>query len=135
MDWFFWFIGIGLVVSIVAALAKSTEQGASKQAYLESLEKLKGDPTNADLRQETLRLGRLYSNSMRDDKGHTVFDELAVMNDISAATASAIVTRDTASATASSPSAKLKHLQELLDQKLITEDEFRQRRERVLQDL
>jgi hypothetical protein len=64
----------------------------ARKAYLAYLSKLKQSPTNADIKQHTLALGRYYSNLTRDNKGNTLFDEVAVMNDINAACAAANVT-------------------------------------------
>lgn len=61
----------------------------AREAYQQALAMLKADPRNPDLRQQTLALGRAYSNLMRDKKGQTIFDEVALMNDINAACAGA----------------------------------------------
>ncbi len=54
---------------------------AAREAYLKSLEELKGDPANASLKQRTLALGRSCSNLTRDQKGQTPFDEVALITD------------------------------------------------------
>jgi len=58
----------------------------ARDNYFSSLAKLKTDPTNADVKQETLRLGRNYSEQTRKRKGVgstvTIYDEMALMNDI-----------------------------------------------------
>ena len=59
----------------------------ARDAYLKSLEELKGDPANASLKQRTLALGRSCSNLTRDQKGKILFDEVAFMNYINAACA------------------------------------------------
>src|SRR5713101_238931 len=81
-------LGIGYLVNKellegVKALDKA------KHDYQDSLSKLKAVPANADLRQKTLHLGRIYSNLTRKKKGVTLFDEVALMNDINAACAGA----------------------------------------------
>src|SRR5687768_16428057 len=63
----------------------------AQQAYRASLENLKSDPTNAELRQTTLSLGRAYSNFSRNRDGVTVYDEVALKNDIDAACAGAVI--------------------------------------------
>lgn len=87
-----WMIVIGVIVLFVAIeVAKGYAQQQAKTAYESFLRKLKNDPNNPDLRETTLQLGRRYSNLMRDNKGHTIFDEVALMNDINAACARATV--------------------------------------------
>src|SRR5688572_3888506 len=55
-------------------------------AYQDALAKLKLDPSNAELKQHTLALGRYYSTLTRKQNAVTVYDELILMNDINAAT-------------------------------------------------
>ena len=82
---------LGFILVVVIALlffmvwAQQKAKTKARKAYQASLTLLKTDPRNADLRQQTLALGRAYSNLMRDKKGRTVFDEVALMNDINAA--------------------------------------------------
>src|SRR5215207_1901244 len=85
-----------LVALLVIALVVRANQNArmkrlieAKRAYQDSLSHLKEKPTDADLKQQTLALGRHYSNLTRDQKGITVFDEVALSNDINAACAGA----------------------------------------------
>lgn len=85
-----WLLIGGLVVLVLWVAILMMKEDAKKK-YVESLEELKKDPNNPGFRQETLRLGRVYSNLMRDGKGQTVFDEVAIQNDILAATAGAAV--------------------------------------------
>lgn len=92
-----------LIVSILLLLlvlfVKITRRAKAKvrKAYENCLEQLKRDPNNPELRETTLRIGRCYSNIMRDLKGHTIFDEMALMNDINAACARATVGQNTVS--------------------------------------
>ncbi|MBI2441562.1 MAG: SHOCT domain-containing protein [Lentisphaerae bacterium] len=80
-----------VVIAIAIAVGKVQAKAKAKKAYKDSLRKLKQDPNNPDLRERTLQLGRHYSQMMRDSKGHTLFDEVALMNDINAACARATV--------------------------------------------
>jgi hypothetical protein len=83
-------IGGGIVWAAIAIATNAQKaKDAARTAYLQSLDKLKANPTNADLKQQTLALGRAYSNLTRDNKGNTLFDEVALMNDINAACAAA----------------------------------------------
>ena len=47
------------------------------------------NPTDPDLKQQALADGRAYSDLTRSQRGVTVYDELAVANDISAPCAAA----------------------------------------------
>lgn len=135
-------MGIGIVIALVVfgiaiygvmALTKALE--AAKQAYLEALSILKSDPTNADHKQRTLALGRAYSNLTRDKKGNTIFDEVALMNDINAACAAASVSPErqlTVAAQTKSIEERLNTLGQLRDKGLIEHSEYDKRRAEIL---
>ena len=72
----------------VSSNKKLRELREAKASYQASLAKLKSNPTNPDLKQRT-QLGRIYSNLTRRKRGVTIFDEVALMNDINAACAGA----------------------------------------------
>jgi len=79
----FWIILIGIVViGLLVGLGKGQKAEEAKKVYGASLTALKLDPTNAELRQVTLELGRKYSNLTRNGKGVALFDEVALMNDL-----------------------------------------------------
>ena len=71
---------VGLIIYIWAAneKAKAKSLHNAKAAYDDSLLLLKKNPTNADLKQKALALGRAYSNLTRNHEGVTVFDEVAL---------------------------------------------------------
>lgn len=89
MEVFWVVVVVGVGIAIFFGIQKAKELEAAKQACLQSIAELKQAPTNANLKQRTLALGRVYSNLTRDKKGNTVFDEVALMNDINAACAAA----------------------------------------------
>lgn len=96
MEIYIFIIVVAVVVAVFWFLFKcaSREQNRRKsaeQSYRAKLQSLRCDPNNPDLREKTLELGRAYSNMMRNNKGHTIFDEMALMNDINAACARATV--------------------------------------------
>lgn len=128
---------IVLVVVAAANAAKSAQQAKDKarRAYQESLAQLKLDPSNPNLRQETLRLGREYSNLTRDQKGVTVFDEVALSNDINAACAGAAVPRPALAPAAGSVEERLQKLSSLKTQGLISEAEYEESRRRILSEV
>ena len=80
-----WVIIVVVVIAIAIAAGKEQAKAKAKKDYQESLQRLKRDPNDPDLREKTLELGRYYSNLIRDSKGHSLFDEVALMNDINAA--------------------------------------------------
>ena len=60
---------------------KARALAKAKLAYRESLNQLKQTPTNPDLKERTLALGRAYSYLTRDKRGATTFDEVALSNE------------------------------------------------------
>ena len=107
------FITVVLLVGafvVYLAIKHSSAIIAAKKSYEESLSELTLAPTNPELKQRTLALGRTYSNLTRDQKGQTIFDEVALMNDINAACAAATSLRraaHTLSSNRGSPQRKL----------------------------
>ncbi len=135
-------IVIGLIVLVVVAAIWSGMQSGkalekARKAYIESLAELKGAPTDADLKQHTLALGRAYSNLTRDKKGVSLFDEVALMNDINAACAAATVApKQTAlSVPAVSIESRLRTLTDLKDKGLLAPGEYESRRSEILSSI
>lgn len=98
--------------------------------YQDSLSALKADPTNADLRQRALSIGRAYSALTRQSNV-TIYDEMAVMNDISAASAgsgAAAPNRETIEA-------RLLRLDDLHAKGLVNDQERNERRQKILDEL
>ena len=124
-------------IAIYSGIQKGNAINAAKKAYLHSLAELKRAPTNPEIKQHTLALGRTYSNLTRDKKGNTLFDEVALMNDINAACAAAAVI----SSTANTPSLivtaedRLRTLADLKAKGLIDEAEFSKRRSEILSSI
>lgn len=118
---------------IYASREKARKLAAARTAYQAELGRLKDDPTNADLKQRALALGRAYSNLTRDKKGVTLFDEVALSNDISAACAAA--SRYHQSQPSTSVESRLSRLAELQRTGLLDEREYEEQRARILQEL
>lgn len=132
----FLFIG-ALVVAAVIYLGYKEGQAkeAARQRYLASLAALKKAPTNADIKQATLALGRAYSALTRDKKGQTLFDEVALMNDINAACAAATATRSlesVATPSGASVEERLALLSNLKAKGVIDSVEYDKRRSEIL---
>jgi hypothetical protein len=133
---FFLVISLILIALYVDAKKKDKALAAARDAYHNSLIKLKANPTNANLRQLTLQLGRTYSNLTRNKKGVTIFDEVALSNDISAACAGATnILENKATKPDQSIELRLAKLAELRAKGLIDDDEYAARRERMLDEV
>jgi Tfp pilus assembly protein PilE len=131
------FLIIIVVVVAVLLAPKSDARGKARAAYEQSLEQLKRDPANPDLRQETLRLGRHYASLVRNSRGVALFDEVALSNDINAACAGAAQQRSALPAARSSGSveSRLIQLSDLRAKGLIDDAELAQRRREILSDV
>jgi len=133
---------IVLIIILIGVASNSTAKSRAKalaearDAYHNSLIRLKKDPTNADVRQMTLQLGRTYSNLTRNKKGVTVFDEVALSNDISAACAGATSVLENKIAKADETiELRLNRLAELKAKGLIEDEEYAARREKILDEV
>lgn len=137
VDMFWTIFFIALVVVVLYQIGTSSALKAANQAYQGSLTKLRSNPTDPELRQQTLNLGRHYSNLARNQKGVTVFDEVALMNDINAACAAATsqpVAVETPSTVASIED-RLAKAEKLRDAGAINADEYAAKRAQILRDL
>lgn len=134
MEYVFLLLVIAVVGGTFWALREKVRRLAeARDAYQSSLANLKHDPTNADLKQRTLALGREYSNLTRDSKGGTLFDEVALSNDINAACAGA--TRHSSPGNVQSLENRLARLADLQSRGLVSSQEFQEQRSRILQEL
>lgn len=114
---------------LVDAQRKKTIHQASLD-YQEALTALQRQPTNADLKQRALQLGRYYANLTRQQRGVTVFDEMALMNDLNAATAGAPI-----HAHGGTIEDRLQRLAELRSQGLVDESEYIAQRTQILNSI
>ena len=69
MKTFIIIIVIIVIIGIWGGISRSNQVKKAKENYEKSLAKLKENPTDADLKQATLELGRIYSNLTRDSNG------------------------------------------------------------------
>ena len=126
----------GFAWAVYAAGEKERRLREAEEAYRNSLAKLKKQPTNPDLKQATLALGRAYSNLTRDSQGVSLFDEVALSNDISAACAAAMAPQLAHAPTpAATPESRLTRLADLKSRGLISDDEYTMERRRILSEL
>jgi hypothetical protein len=129
-----------LVLILVLINNEKTKAAKAKQqsweAYQAALSGLKSDPTNANLRQQALHLGRTYSNLTRNKQGVTVYDEMALMNDINAACAGASSAAGDQRRKAGQPlEERLARLSELRNKGLISEQEYESGRQKIIGEI
>ncbi|KPL86149.1 SHOCT domain-containing protein [Herpetosiphon geysericola] len=155
MDSFPCFVVIGVAAFIIVMILRGAgERERNKQKahaeYQQALNALRANPLDPNLKQHTLMLGRAYSNLTRDSKGVTVYDEMAIMNDINAATASAYMQAQQHAPVAYHPpqssitstlasvptiAERLRKLDDLKAQGLVSDDEYTARRTRILDEV
>jgi hypothetical protein len=133
----FWMLVVaGFAFAIWSSQAKQKAKDDARGRYEAALGRLKSEPSSPDQRQITLELGRAYSNLIRDKKGNTVFDEVALMNDINAACAAVQVPATSPKSAAShSAEERLRNLQDLLTKGLIDDAEYAASRKEILQQI
>ena len=133
MKTFIIIIVIIVIIGIWGGIYLSNQVQKAKENYEKSLAKLKENPTDADLKQATLELGRIYSNLTRDSKGVTTVDEIALMNDINAACAAASSINPLS--TSQSIEDRLNNLSNLLEKGVISQLEYDSRRKEILDNI
>ena len=125
-------LGIGLYFYNLNQFNKRLQQAYMN--YRQSLELLKQQPNDPELRQKALGLGRYYSNLTRSNKGVTVYDEVALSNDINAACAGAgQAAKD--STTTRPIEERLDQLKALFEKGIISEQEYSERRHKLLDEV
>jgi hypothetical protein len=127
---------VGLVIVVILAIFLNLSLDDAKKAYLAALERLKVDPHNPNLREEVLSLGRKYAAKARGAGNATLFDEVALMNDINAACARAGTVEASKVIGGRPPlEERLASLDQLRAKQLITEQEYTERRTKILDEL
>lgn len=104
------------------------------ETYRRCLANLKNNPTDPELRERTLEWGRHYSNLTRQRQGVTIFDEVALSNDIAAACAAAGRFAGAANSEKTLET-RLRKLDELHASGTINDEEYRQRRGQILAEI
>ena len=110
---------------------------AARTDYERSLSDLKNTPADPHLREQTLAKGRVYSAMTREDKAVTVYDEVAILNDINAvcAAVAAVVAPASPKSSTTPIEARLEKLSALKLRGLITADEYESRRGALLSEI
>lgn len=116
-------------MAIKALKDQEEAREAARKSYKDSLERLKTDPTHPGKREKALRLGREYAVLVRRRLGRSVFDEVALKNDIDAACAGAVNVQGR------SIEDRLSKLRQLRDDGHIDDDEYKCRRQKILDDI
>jgi hypothetical protein len=83
--------------------------------------------------EQALTLGRAYANLTRAHKGVTIYDEMAVMNDLNAATAGAVASP--VQAPVGTVEERLAKLDDLRARSIISDVEFAERRQKILDEI
>ncbi len=129
-------LGLAIIsLAIFIAASRKKQLRAAYSAYRGSLTNLKSDPGNADLKERTLALGRAYSNLTRKRRGVTLFDEVALMNDINAACAGPPRGAQKPSNEQSTPEERLNRLLTMKAAGLITDVEYENQKSRILGEI
>jgi hypothetical protein len=109
--------------------------------YRRMLEILRNNPTDPEMREKALSWGRRFAELTRQPVGSgvTVFDEVALSNDINAACAGASRANGSAvsreSVASNSIEERFERLKSLLDKGLISSDEYKEKRMKLLDDI
>jgi hypothetical protein len=105
--------------------------------YQVALVKLKSNLTDPDIKRRALEFGCAYAAMTREQNAVTVFDEIALSNDISTATAGAAAAPVLQSIPQPAPvslSDRLRKLDELRKDGLITDIEYAARRQKIIDE-
>lgn len=106
--------------------------------YAENYKVLKNSPTDADQRQRTLIAGREYARLLREDKKETVFDEIALMNDLNAIAGSQVDTETKPKVETKEEKSieeRLRILDDLREKSLVSEEEYQKRKDDILSQI
>jgi len=107
-------------------------------AYKEVLEKLADLPSDTKLRQEAIRLGREYADYSRKcakQVGVTVFDEVALMNDLNAVCGGAEPSTEQERDQHENIESRLEKLESLKNKGLISQEEYSSKRSKILEEI
>jgi hypothetical protein len=140
----------GIVILIVAVLFIMVKNNADKMArvntaraaYQKELQKLRDTPFDTKQRERVLSAGREYIEAAIAAGKSTIFTEVTMLNDLTAITGESLAQNAKDSAVnAPDPkpendiASRLKKLENLREQQLITEDEYEKRRSAILDQL
>ncbi len=87
----------GVLLILSASQQRETRRNAAKSDYQKALTRLEAQPDSVTARTAVVKAGRCYSAMCREDGLQTVFDEVALSNDLAARTGKAAVAEDSPS--------------------------------------
>jgi hypothetical protein len=123
---------VGVFVAMVVYFYRA--QTSCRNRYLQTLELLKQNPHDPELKTQALTFGRQYAQTVRSTV--LAFDETAIMNDINAACAQAgSKVRIVADANASATETRLSELERLRHKALISNEEYEERRRKIIDSI
>lgn len=137
---------IGICIAVVVGLilwvaSRSASEAArrlqdAQETYRERLRLLRERPNDPDLKGKALEWGRYYADLTRQQKGVTLYDELAVANDIKEACTEAKNQKHAgASATPQPTQVQLDNLRAHFERGAITAQEYQSRRRKLLDEV
>lgn len=115
--------------------ARNKKKANIFKRYQQSLARLRNNPNDAELKQNTITLGRTYSNLTRNKNGDIAFDEMALMNEINAACANTQPIQFQTAVPKPTVQERLAQLQQLKEQNLLSDNEFKARRQQILSEI
>lgn len=134
------FLFVGAFAAAVLLWRRSYDRSVAQQsaiaraAYDESLAQLRGDPTNATLRQQALEYGRAWV--AKGKRGHVyAVDELSLANEINAACAGATTAPPPHPEHHASIEDRLHQLDALKARGTISDTEYTESRNRILGEM
>jgi hypothetical protein len=135
---------LGTIVIIgIALFINASRRGArlrsAEEAYQKALHDLRRAPHSSKQREATLLAGREYARVARENKRETIFDEIALMNDINAIAGQQVSAQPTGRKEQTEPQLsyeeRLERLQRLAAAGHLTKDEYVEKRRRLLDEL
>jgi len=123
-----------LAVALVVALLVLVSQARARNAYFDSLERLRRDPRNAALLEATLELGRAYARHIGRfaNRRPGIVDEVALISEINAFCA--IPKAGGRPGAEGAVEARLAQLDALHAKQLITDHEYQSTRQRIMDE-
>lgn len=127
------------LIAVIYAIARTNDQKAqtinrAHATYQQALADLRANPGSTQIREGVLAYGRQYANIARQNGQRTIFDEMALANDLASIPVPVSVATATA-APATNAEERLRQLTRLRDQALISADEYEKRRQQIINEV
>ena len=130
---------IGIPALIIAVIIYDQEQrkkkiAKAKKEYNDALDMLRKNTNNNELREYALACGRYYATLAANDK-RTMFDEVALMNDLNAIQATTAQPAPAPQENKGDVKTRLANLESLYKEEIITKEEYETRRNQILSEV